>query len=77
VHVCIGGGPSGCGSGSNTFFLTNNWVGGIPLRDRFSRLFDLAADRGVTVEEMSRRGWEDGGSVGVEEAPFCVGGGAC
>jgi len=48
------------GSGGNTLFCTENWVGGRPLRDRFSRLFDLAADKGVTVAEMSRRGWEEG-----------------
>ena len=46
------------------FFWTDNWVGGLLLRDRFSRLFDLAADKRFTVEEMSRRGWEDGGKRG-------------
>jgi len=61
------------GSGGNTLFWTHNWVGEHPLRDCYPCRFDLAADRGVTVAEMSR----SGGSVGVEETPLCVGGGEC
>jgi len=42
--------------------LTNNWVGGIPLRDRFSRLFDLAADRGLRWRRCRREGGRMGGA---------------
>jgi hypothetical protein len=29
--------------GTDTLFLSNPWLGGIPLCERFGRLFDLAA----------------------------------
>jgi len=37
----------------------------LALRVQFSRLFDLTIDRWVTVEEMARRGWDEGGSTWV------------
>lgn len=40
-------------------------MGGVHLRVRFPRLFDLAVDRWVTVEDMARHGWEDGRSTWV------------
>jgi len=40
-------------------------VGGVPLRDRFPRLFSLAEDRWATVVEMEGRGWTVGGGVWV------------
>jgi len=46
-----------------TYFWLDNWVGGAPLRVQFPRLFDLAENKGVTVREMERRGWVDGGGV--------------
>jgi len=49
--------------GSSTYFWTNNWVGGVPLRVKFPYLFDLTVDRWVMVEEMARRGWEKGGGA--------------
>lgn len=36
---------------------------GIPLPLKFPRLFYLALDRWVTVEEMARRGWEVWGAA--------------
>lgn len=43
-------------------------MGGVPLRVRFPRLFDLAVDRWVSVEDMARR-------VGkMEGVPGCGGG---
>jgi len=51
------------GGGSVTYFWLDNWVGGAPLRVQFPRLFDLAENKGVTVREMERRGWVDGGGV--------------
>ncbi|GAU10201.1 hypothetical protein TSUD_420190, partial [Trifolium subterraneum] len=43
--------------GSDTFFWTDPWVEGIPLCDRFGRLFDLAETKGRTVAEMFSLGW--------------------
>ena len=64
--------------GGTTYFWTDNWVGGVPLRICFPRLFDLSVDKGVTVEVMASKGWGvGGGALGVEEVPFCVGGGVC
>jgi hypothetical protein len=40
-------------------------VGGIPLWERFGRLFDLAATKSCTVAEMYAAGWEAGGDVWV------------
>ncbi|RHN50187.1 hypothetical protein MtrunA17_Chr6g0454731 [Medicago truncatula] len=44
------------GGGRITFCWSDNWVGGVPLRDRFPILFSLAEDRWVTVAEMEG-GW--------------------
>lgn len=51
------------GGGSSTFFWTDNWVGGVPLRVKFPCVFYLATDRWFTVAEMARRGWEEGGTA--------------
>jgi hypothetical protein len=51
------------GGGADTYFWLDNWVGGVPLRVRFPRLFDLALNKGVTVREMASRGWEVGGGT--------------
>jgi len=47
------------GDGHNTYFWTNNWVGEIPLRIKFCRLFDLVVHRECLVGEMSLLGWEE------------------
>lgn len=36
---------------------------GFPLGEKIPRLFDLATNRWMTVEEMWRRGWEEGGGA--------------
>jgi len=54
VHSLVGG-------RGNTYFWTVNWVGGVPLRVRFPHLFELPENRWVMVEDIERRGWEDGG----------------
>jgi hypothetical protein len=54
-----------CGDGTGTFFWTDPWVGGIPLCERFERLFDLAATKSRTVAEMCGSGWEAGGEAWV------------
>lgn len=52
-------------NGSSTYFWTDNWVGGVPLRDKYSMLFDMAVRRGSTVAEMATLGWEVGGGAWV------------
>jgi len=49
------------GDGRNTLFWHDNWVGEIPLRFKFSRLFDLAVKKECSVEEMRTSGWTVGG----------------
>jgi len=49
--------------GRSTFFWTDNWLGGAPLWLQFPRLFDLVTDWWVIVEEMARRGWNEGGGA--------------
>jgi hypothetical protein len=39
-------------------------LGGLPLCERFGRLFDLAAIKTCTVAEMFSLGWEAGGGRG-------------
>jgi len=56
------------GDGKNTFFWWDNWLRDIPLRGRFSRLFDLATNKFSSVAAMFELGWEEGGQgVEVEE----------
>jgi len=45
------------GDGHNTLFWFDNWVGDMPLRFKFPRLFDLAVNKECLVEEMARLGW--------------------
>jgi hypothetical protein len=51
------------GDGSDTFFWTDFWVGGIPLRERFRHLFELSERKWSTVAEMHTLGWEAGGEA--------------
>jgi len=51
------------GGGGSTYFWSDNWVGDVPLRVQFPRLFDLAVDKWVTVRQMERRGWVDDGGA--------------
>jgi hypothetical protein len=48
------------GDGTDTFFWTDPWLEGVPLCDRFRRLFELAVDQSSTVAEMCCLGWEVG-----------------
>lgn len=52
-------------NGRKTFFWTDNWLGGVPSRIQFSRLFELSVNQECSVEEMARLGWEEGGGVWV------------
>jgi len=49
------------GDGRNTYFRTDDWVGGVSLRDKFSRQFDLSMHRERSVAEL---GWGVGGVRG-------------
>jgi hypothetical protein len=49
--------------GTGTLFLSDPWMGEIPLCERFGRLFDLAATKSCTVATMYALGWEAGGEV--------------
>ncbi|MCH98947.1 receptor-like kinase, partial [Trifolium medium] len=51
------------GDGLDTFLWTDPWLGGIPLSDRFERLFDLAVNKSSKVAEMCALGWEVGGEA--------------
>jgi hypothetical protein len=45
------------GNGFTTSFWSDVWVGGVSLRSRFSRLYDLSQFKGGTVSEMCQLGW--------------------
>ena len=51
------------GDGKNTFFWFDNWIGDVPLRRRFGRLFDLATNKLISVADMFELGWEEGGEA--------------
>jgi hypothetical protein len=51
------------GDGSNTFFWTDPWLGGIPLCERFSRRFDLTKSKSSMVANMYALGCEAGGEA--------------
>jgi len=50
--------------GNNTFFWTDNLVGGVPLLTKFRRVFDLVVHRECSVANMAVLGWEYGGECG-------------
>jgi len=66
----IGGGDNGwfhesvvrrVGDGESTLFWHDRWCGDVALRERFSRLFDLALNKSITVKDMFLLGWGEGG----------------
>jgi hypothetical protein len=50
------------GDGTDTFFWTDPWVGGIPLCERFGRLFDIAATKSPLQEYWSFHGGKSPGN---------------
>ncbi|MCI03096.1 heat-shock protein [Trifolium medium] len=50
-------------NGVETFFLSDPWLGSVPLSVRFRRLFDLSLNRSSTVAVMSELGWGVGGAA--------------
>lgn len=61
------------GNGRNTFFWTDNWLGEVPLKLQFSRLYELSVHKvyGGGDGEMGKMGE----CVGVEETFVGMGGG--
>jgi hypothetical protein len=45
------------GDGESTLFWHDRWCGDVPFRERFSRLYDLAMHKSITVKDMFLRGW--------------------
>jgi hypothetical protein len=62
------------GDGSDNLFWTDPWVDGIPLCERFGRLFVLAETKRCTVAEMSLLGWRVDGEAGTEPEKMVKGG---
>ena len=54
----------GVGNGERTLFWSNVWVGDVPLRVRFPRLFDLSCCKEVSVAGMCQLGWRGCGGGG-------------
>jgi len=50
------------GNARKTFFWTDNWLGGVPLKLQFNRLYELSINKDCSIEEMARVGWEVGES---------------
>jgi len=44
------------GNGGSTFFWTDNWLGGVPLKTQFSRLYDLSVNKECSMADMMRWG---------------------
>jgi hypothetical protein len=51
------------GDGKNTMFWTDNWLGGVCFRDRFTRLYELSEFKGESVFNMHLRGWVEDGAA--------------
>jgi hypothetical protein len=49
------------GDGRGTLFWYDHWVGESPLRFKYPRLFDLVVHKDLTVADMEREGWDEGG----------------
>ena len=51
------------GDGKQTLFWTDLWIGGVLLRDRLNRLFDLSEYKELIVYDMCQLGWGEGGEA--------------
>jgi len=51
------------GDGAITSFWCDVWFNGVPFRDRFRRLYDLADNKAIPVRNMCLSGWEEGGEA--------------
>lgn len=57
-HVC-----RVVGDGKQTYFWSNVWLGGVSLKDRFRRLFEVAVDKWVSVFDLCQLGWGENGEA--------------
>ncbi|GAU27449.1 hypothetical protein TSUD_161350 [Trifolium subterraneum] len=60
------------GDGSDTLFWIDHWVDGVPLCERFGRLYDLAENKLRTVAEMYSLGWRVDGEAWEWRRPLWV-----
>jgi hypothetical protein len=60
------------GNGVSTYFWYDRWLGDVPLRTRFSRLFDLANNKLSTVADLFALGWETEGGAWNWRRPLWV-----
>ena len=51
------------GNRKHIYFWSDMWVGGVPFRDRFSRLFESSMSKWVSVFDMFQLGWEGNGEA--------------
>jgi len=51
------------GDGRDTYFWYDTWLGDVPLRLKYPRLFDLTMDKECKVADMGRMGWTVDGQV--------------
>jgi len=51
------------GDGEATLFWHDRWCGDVSFQERFSRSFDLAANKSITVKDMFLRGWGERGEA--------------
>jgi hypothetical protein len=51
------------GNGATTLFWLDRWVGDVPLRDMFRRLFELFDTKMSYVAQMVALGWGEGGEA--------------
>ena len=51
------------GNSATTLFWLDRWVGDVPLKDRFCRLFELSGNKLSTVAQMFALGWGKGGNA--------------
>jgi len=48
------------GDDVDTYFWFDPWLRGIPLKERFRRLFELSMNQGASVTNMFVLGWDEG-----------------
>lgn len=56
-------------------FWIYHWLDGRPLKERFSRLFDLAENKRATIVEKNDLGWGELRGVEMAYEVACLGGG--
>jgi len=49
------------GNGADIYFWSDTWLWNVTFRDRFRRLFYLSENRWMTMADLFRLGWGEGG----------------